>query len=998
MQSMWQLAREATARWMKPALLGAALSLGFGAQAAAQNVLAPPVIIEPAGPTYFVSYVRLAPFTPSQINETQVTLAEVLFELTVLGDDVPEHQTHAFLNDVARSFGATIRVRTGATDVEVGSHAGVTAATYDTTEGGSPERSRTNWVVKGSAFVEVEGAKLVGLDKSLLDWVLPMQIPVYLAYEDSQRVSRTNSSTVAFLPRITYLYQAAVGAAVLIVLYLLWILFRISRRNRAMDDEVLELRVRAEDAERTVERMSRVGSVEGVEDVPDVPLPDVPRRLADAIAQNRAMVAYGAGASAQAGLPTSFELLFELGDRFKDHLSERLLSNVATYVRQEGRKPDPELFENVIKAIETQVSRDRLVAAIGDIIAARHHSSSGIYRRLAGIGWGGVLSLVWDTLGEEAFRKADTPYQFVGPRNPENMRRAIQNNENLFVRGRGGLDDPANLVLTFDDFRAQFENRPEYRQQMVYLLQDRSFFFVGVSLATLREYLTTLDPYLEIPRGQHFVLAPASFENELFVRPLEQYGIELIEYSPANGYAQAVDFLDELRIAARLSSVDRRDNETRMSQRRWAPITGLQLKNIGPFDHLEMDLAQMHDSDVEAKGAPWTVITGQNGAGKSIVLRSIAVALSAHDDRIQRHAGSLLKYGRDEGQIALTIGDQTYHVGFVRDNSSADGVRVTSRQQSPLAVGASLTLGFPALRGAPSGDPVGPRALKPQRATAKDVYPLALDGVDDRMLDFKQWVVNVLVEADKGNAKFQRLVEVLDDIISEILPGGVTGLMAMRGGNDYTLRVRIQDPQHPDRHLEMPFDQLSQGMSSVFNWIGVFLQRLHENFDELDDLTQAPATVMVDEIDVHLHPEWQRRVVMLVKGIFPNVQVIASTHSALIVSSVYAAEVRVFQGQETGDVKLVRPVRETFGRSATDLLQGPALDVQNARSAEIDGLIVRYNDLLQEPKRSDEEEDDFYELRAKLQDVGWEGILDEPAPKLSAADIQRLNENFPLKS
>ena len=72
---------------------------------------------------------------------------------------------------------------------------------------------------------------------------------------------------------------------------------------------------------------------------------------------------------------------------------------------------------------------------------------------------------------------------------------------------------------------------------------------------------------------------------------------------------------------------------------------------------------------------------------------------------------------------------------------------------------------------------------------------------------------------------------------------------------------------------------------------------------------------MIDEIDLHLHPRWQARILEDLVRIFPNVQFIVTTHSPVVVASVPRGNIRIL-GEDAATV----PAMETRGRDAGDIL------------------------------------------------------------------------------
>ena len=111
------------------------------------------------------------------------------------------------------------------------------------------------------------------------------------------------------------------------------------------------------------------------------------------------------------------------------------------------------------------------------------------------------------------------------------------------------------------------------------------------------------------------------------------------------------------------------------------------------------------------------------------------------------------------------------------------------------------------------------------------------------------------------------------------------------------------------------FDQLSQGYASVLALVMDLAQRLavanphfdaatehdhREGTDEIINPLAAPAIVLIDEVDLHLHPSWQQRVLGDLMRAFPGTQFIVTTHSPQIVSTVKPENIRILRTDESG--------------------------------------------------------------------------------------------------
>jgi predicted ATP-binding protein involved in virulence len=71
-------------------------------------------------------------------------------------------------------------------------------------------------------------------------------------------------------------------------------------------------------------------------------------------------------------------------------------------------------------------------------------------------------------------------------------------------------------------------------------------------------------------------------------------------------------------------------------------------------------------------------------------------------------------------------------------------------------------------------------------------------------------------------------------------------------------------------------------------------------FDTEEELLKKPAIVFIDEVDAHLHPTWQQRIIGLLRKKFPNVQFVVTAHSPLVVAGCYENEVAVLRKGENG--------------------------------------------------------------------------------------------------
>jgi predicted ATP-binding protein involved in virulence len=108
-----------------------------------------------------------------------------------------------------------------------------------------------------------------------------------------------------------------------------------------------------------------------------------------------------------------------------------------------------------------------------------------------------------------------------------------------------------------------------------------------------------------------------------------------------------------------------------------------------------------------------------------------------------------------------------------------------------------------------------------------------------------------------------------------------------------------------ERQGKQPFDNLSDGQRALFAMIGDIALKAATLNPQLEDraLEQTPGVVLIDELDLHLHPVWQRRVLENLRTIFPRIQFFASTHSPFLIQALRSGdELLMLEGSPTAQV------------------------------------------------------------------------------------------------
>jgi hypothetical protein len=183
-------------------------------------------------------------------------------------------------------------------------------------------------------------------------------------------------------------------------------------------------------------------------------------------------------------------------------------------------------------------------------------------------------------------------------------------------------------------------------------------------------------------------------------------------------------------------------------------------------------------------------------------------------------------------------------------------------------------------------------AIESLSDTEQAQLAMALEWTEDRMaLDWaKTKLAPDATEEDEKRAYSDAKAKVLKGALGRFLPG-CTNLRADRKGRDNRLIDR--------KPTTLEIGQLSDGERGILAIVLDLTRRLAQANPELDRPTEeAEAVVLIDEIDLHLHPKWQRQIVQNLTVAFPKCQFIATTHSPQVIGEVEHDRIQIIaQGQ-----------------------------------------------------------------------------------------------------
>lgn len=391
-------------------------------------------------------------------------------------------------------------------------------------------------------------------------------------------------------------------------------------------------------------------------------------------------------------------------------------------------------------------------------------------------------------------------------------------------------------------------------------------------------------------------------------------------------------------------------------------IKKLTLRNVGRFDELEVLLAPLGNSENNV-----TVFVGNNGSGKTSILKSLATSLSWLVARIENEKGSgtpIPEFVIKNGKTSAAIDIDVYHCSGSKYDPDLEGYSNDSNY-FPWRIAKTKK----GRKGEFKSDYWGATALANQyriQLTKNDKASLPLiafysvervvidiplkikykhtslqlDGYDKSLskgVDFRRFFEWFREREDIENEKEKRRLETLvnsdynefsevDDLISEyekrvdnLDKSDVKALMEkLRNMRKVKSLIKKSEGKYQDTQLNavrtaistfmpeltnirvqrkpqlhMAVDksgkslnvlQLSQGEKSLMALVGDIARRLAMMNPSLKNPLCGDGIILIDEVDMHLHPQWQRSLIKQLIETFPQCQFVLTTHSPLVIS------------------------------------------------------------------------------------------------------------------
>ncbi len=355
-----------------------------------------------------------------------------------------------------------------------------------------------------------------------------------------------------------------------------------------------------------------------------------------------------------------------------------------------------------------------------------------------------------------------------------------------------------------------------------------------------------------------------------------------------NLYPIFLEKMEDLEVLLKTLKEDL-DQIKRIESHKFGYLGAIQIENYFSIKNMEI---------TNLKNKKEIYFVGENGDGKTILLQAILLALK------KEYSGQIIEYIRPiEKNMELSVKDE-----FAQDYSKDKNI------SNVFAYGINRN--------------------KVRKKFDEYGYSGLFDTSDFKDTTFLKEPEEILKSGEEN--LIDEFIEKFNEIILQ------ESVKVEKGDREFIFK---------EDNREINFDKLSEGYKSTIIWLFDLVSRLIENIEKNDDIIKElkdfKAIVLIDEVDLYLHPKWKYDFVYNLRKVFPNIQFIMITHSAVTIlgASTDAVFYRIYK--ENGETKISNQIPNR-GYTSNTVISSPLFDLDSMTSRHYDKRKLSEDDYVYE--------------------------------------------------
>ena len=388
-------------------------------------------------------------------------------------------------------------------------------------------------------------------------------------------------------------------------------------------------------------------------------------------------------------------------------------------------------------------------------------------------------------------------------------------------------------------------------------------------------------------------------------------------------------------------------------------LKSIKLENFRCFSNHVLSFV---DDDLGNSIRKTTILLGDNGTGKSNLLKAIGLVTAGRDAlaELLDEPESWIQVGKEFCQldaVLRTAEGKEQHV-FLRIEKKDTVTKVLDRARESLAklddvlehgnnyfvlaYGASRRLNV--YRGRRT------QLSYYRHVRARNVSTLF--NPDEVLIPIELWAMDLDYRENRD------VMDVISKVMSDFLKG-----MKFSGINKRKGQLIFETPLGT-----VPMSQLSDGFQNMAAWAGDLLYQITEVFNDYKTPLKTRGLLLIDEVDLHLHPRWQREMLTFLRQKLPNFQVIATTHSPITAQQANKNELYYIE-RRGKSLKLHQFTGVPMAMLLHQLVMSDIFGLASDESVVLEKKKARYKKLCKAKQLTDTEKKEMEKLEKELRDM-----------------------------